>query len=249
GLAWRLQRGVLLGWSVAVVVLGAAYGAAGNEVDDLIGSNDRAAELFEQLGGGGATLLDTYFAAIMGVVGFLVAGYGVQALLRMRGEENGGSLEPVLATAVSRPRWMLSHITVAALGTTVLLLLAGLTAGLCYGLAAGGLPGSMIDLAGAALVRAPAVLALAGFVVAVFGLAPRVVVAASWAAFAVCVLIGQLGVLLDLPDAVLDISPFTHVPQVPVAEVTATPLLALLAVAATLTATGIALFGRRDLAL
>ncbi|MGH4014367.1 MAG: ABC transporter permease [Pseudonocardiaceae bacterium] len=249
GLAWRLQRGVLLGWSVAVVVLGAAYGAAGNEVDDLIGSNDRAAELFEQLGGGGATLLDTYFAAIMGVIGFFAAGYAVQTLLRMRGEEAGGSLEPVLAAAVSRPRWMLSHIIIAALGTIVLLLLAGCSAGLCYGLVAGELPGSITDLAGAALVRAPAVLALAGLVVAVFGLTPRAVVAASWAAFAVCVLIGQLGVLLDLPDAVLDISPFTHVPQVPVAEVTATPLLALLAVAAALTATGIALFGRRDLAL
>lgn len=144
---------------------------------------------------------------------------------------------------------MLSHIIIAALGTIVLLLLAGCSAGLCYGLVAGELPGSITDLAGAALVRAPAVLALAGLVVAVFGLTPRAVVAASWAAFAVCVLIGQLGVLLDLPDAVLDISPFTHVPQVPVAEVTATPLLALLAVAAALTATGIALFGRRDLAL
>ncbi|MGH3911671.1 MAG: ABC transporter permease, partial [Pseudonocardiaceae bacterium] len=249
GLAWRLQRGVLLGWAVAIVVAGGAYGGVGNELEEMLGGSDRAAELFQQLGGGGGSLRDAYFAAIIGMIGLLSTGYAVQALLRMRAEEAGGSLEPVLATAVSKPRWMLSHITVAALGTTALLLLAGLSAGLTYGLVAGGVSRSMTELAGAALVQAPAALVLAGFVVAVFGLAPRAAVALSWAGFAVCLLLGQLGAVLDLPDVVLDLSPFTHLPRVPTAEVTAAPLLTLLVVAGTLTATGIALFRRRDLAL
>ncbi|MFN2496741.1 MAG: ABC transporter permease [Pseudonocardiaceae bacterium] len=248
GLTWRLQRGVLAGWAVAIVVLGGAYGGVGNELEDLIGSSDRATELFEQLGGGGS-LLDAYFSAILGMIGLISTGYTVQALLRMRAEEAGGQLEPVLATAVSKPRWMLSHLTVAALGTTALLLLAGLSAGLAYGLVAGGVSNSMIDLAGGALVQVPAALAVAGFVVAVFGLAPRAAVAVSWTAFALCLLLGQLGALLDLPAAVLDISPFTHLPRVPVEDVTAPPLLALLAVAVALTVTGLALFRRRDLAL
>jgi len=247
GLGWRLQRAALLGWSVAVVVLGGAYGGVGNEIEDLIGSSDRTAELFEQLGGG-ENLVDTYFATTLGILGLLCTGYTVQALLRMRAEETSGSLEPVLATAVSKPRWMLSHLTVAALGTTVLLLLAGLSTGLSYGLVAGGVSNSVIDLTGAALVQAPAALALAGFVAVVFGLVPRVAVPLSWTAFAVCLLLSQLGALLGLPEAVQNLSPFTHLPQVPVAEVTATPLIALLAVAVALTATGIALFRRRDLA-
>lgn len=248
GLAWRLQRGVLLGWTVALVVLGGAYGAVGNELDEMIGSNDRAAELFEQLGGGGS-LRDAYIATIMGMIGLLATGYTVQALLRLRSEEANGSLEPVLATAVSKPRWMASHILIAAAGTTVLLLLAGLSAGLCYGLVAGDVAGSMAELGGAALVQAPAALAFAGFVVVVFGLLPRATVALAWTGFAVCLLLGQLGALLDLPQLVQDISPFTHLPRVPVDAVTATPLLTLLAVAAALTATGITLFRRRDLAL
>lgn len=97
GLAWRLQRGVLLGWAVALTVTGGAYGAVGNELDDLLGSSDRAAELFEQLGGS-ANLRDAYFAAMLGIIGLLSSGYSVQALLRMRSEESNGSLEPVLAT-------------------------------------------------------------------------------------------------------------------------------------------------------
>ncbi|MCA1672764.1 MAG: anibiotic ABC transporter, partial [Actinobacteria bacterium] len=192
---------------------------------------------------------DTYFAAMLGIIGLLSTGYSVQALLRMRSEEASGSLEPVLATAVSRPRWMASHIVIASLGTTGLLLLAGFSAGLSYGLVAGEVSGSLLELTGAALVQAPAALTLAGFVVAVFGALPRAAVAVSWTAFAACLLLGQLGALLDLPQLVLDLSPYTHLPKVPVADVTAAPLLTLLAVATALTATGIALFHRRDLAL
>lgn len=248
GLAWRLQRGVLLGWAVALTVTGGAYGGVGNELDDLLGSSDRAAELFEQLGGGG-NLRDAYFAAMLGILGLLSAGYPVQALLRMRSEESNGSLEPVLATGVSRPRWMASHLVIAALGTTALLLLTGFSAGLTYGLVAGEVSDALPELTGAALVQVPAALTLAGFVVAVFGGFPRAAVAVAWSAFAVCLLLGQLGALLGLPQLVLDISPYTHLPKAPVAEVTATPLLVLLAVAAALAATGIALFRRRDLAL
>jgi ABC-2 type transport system permease protein len=63
-----------------------------------------------------------------------------------------------------------------------------------------------------------------------------------------CVLVSILGPLLGLPDWVLDLSPFQHVPQLPAADFAAGPLLALCAVAAGLTAAGLAAFRRRDLA-
>jgi ABC-2 type transport system permease protein len=46
---------------------------------------------------------------------------------------------------------------------------------------------------------------------------------------------------------VLDVSPFQHVPAVPSAALHAGPLLALIAVAAALTAAGLVAFRRRDL--
>ena len=68
----------------------------------------------------------------------------------------------------------------------------------------------------------------------------------AWAALVVALLLGQLGELLQLPRWVMDVSPFTHVPQVPVAELSWPPLIALTLVAAALMAAGVAGFTRRD---
>lgn len=249
GLAWRLQRGSLLAWTVGLVVLGAVLGSVGQEANDALADNPDLAETIANLGGGGGNLTDSYYAAMMSVVGAIVAGYTVQTLLRMRSEEALGPLEPVLGAAVSRPRWMASHVIVAMLGTVVILVCTGLAAGVTYGLASGDLLDGVGSLLGATLVQVPAALALAGFVVGVFGLVPRLTVALAWAGFAFCVMLGQLGKLLQLPQSVLNISPFSHTPAVPAVDPDATPIVILLLIAVVLTAAGIMLFRRRDLAL
>ncbi|MGH9117654.1 MAG: ABC transporter permease [Acidimicrobiales bacterium] len=248
GLAWRLQRGVLLAWVVALLVLGATYGGVGTEADDLIGSSEQTADVIEQIGGGG-TLTDAVLTAALGLGGVAVAGYAVRALLRMRSEESTGRLEALLATGVSRTRWMASHVTIAVAGTVVLMGLMGLAAGVVFGLVAGDTGTHVAELVPAALARVPAALTVAGFAVAILGLLPRWAVALSWAVPAACLVLGQLGVLLDLPQPLLDLSPFTHTPAAPSVDVTAAPLLVLGAVAAGLVGFGLASFRRRDLAL
>jgi ABC-2 type transport system permease protein len=247
GLAWRLQRGVLLGWAIAITLAGASYGGIATEADDLISASDQAADLIEQIGGGG-TLVDATFAASFAMGGIAVAGYAVQALLRMRSEESSGRLEAVLATGVSRPRWMWSHIVIAVLGSIGLMALMGLAAGVVFGLLEGDMVRQVADLVPAALARVPASLAVAGLAVAAFGVLPRWAVSLSWAALAVFLFLSLLGPLFDFPQMLLDLSPFTHAPAAPSVDVTAGPLLALAGVAAALVALGLSSFRRRDLA-
>ena len=96
-------------------------------------------------------------------------------------------------------------------------------------------------LVGSSVAFAPAVWVLVGVAVALFGLLPRAV-AAAWGALAACYLLAFLGPLLGLPDWVMDLSPFTHVPLLPAASFDAVPLLALTAVAAVFVAVGLAGF-------
>ncbi|HEY9377638.1 MAG TPA: ABC transporter permease, partial [Jiangellaceae bacterium] len=246
GLAWRLQRGVLIGWAIGVAILGAIFGGVGDEIGDFADDSPEMADYLDQLGGVGK-LTDLYFAVSLGLTAIVVAAYATQALLRLRSEEAAGRAEPLLATAVSRTRWVGSHVAVTLLGIVVLTVLAGLVAGLTYGIVIGDVDGQVPRLVAAALTYLPAVLVVAGFVVTAFGFLPYRAVPIAWTAVALFFLMAQLGPLLDLPQAVLDLSPFTHIPTVPAAELTALPLVALVAIGLGLLVVGVAGFRRRDL--
>jgi ABC-2 type transport system permease protein len=249
GLAWRLQRGVLLGWAVGITVMAVAFGSVGDSVDEILSTNEQLQEAMGALSADG-TLRDLFFVFMMSFVGLAATGFTVQALLRARAEEVDGRLEPLLATPVSRHRWLAGHVVIAVAGTFALFCLAGLGAGLSYGVATGGDFGTGLrGMGGAALAQAPAALALGGFVVAAFALLPRWAIVLGWGALAASLVMGQLGAMLDLPQAVLNISPFTHVPMVPAEPFTLLPIALLLGAAALLGGLAFAVFRRRDLSI
>jgi ABC-2 type transport system permease protein len=246
GLAWRLQKGILKGWAVAIAITAATYGLVAKEFETLLTENEAIADIMKQLGGGDS-VTHALLGALLVFMSLTIAAYVVQALQRMRSEEAGGQLEPVLATAVSRPRWMLSHMTWVFLGAFLLVLITGLTMGITYVLATQGSIGQVFSLTGAALVHLPAILVLGGFAVFVFGLLPRLAIGLSWSSFGLCLLIGQFGSLLDLPQWGQNISPFTHTPTLPSETLTLAPLFLLVATALALCLAGLACFRRRDL--
>ena len=220
-----------------------SIGLTGRDAESLVGDSD---ELSQFLGSSSGDIVDQYFAVSMLSMALIGAGFGIQAALRMRGEETSGRMEPLLATALSRWAWAGAYVAVALLGTVVVLGANGLGAGIADAINSN--DGSQVlRLLAAGLAPTPAVWVLVGVTVALFGLAPRFAVAA-WGALGACFLLSLLGPLLGLPDWVLDLSPFAHVPELPAADFSLGPLLALSAVAAALLALGRAAFRRRDFA-
>jgi ABC-2 type transport system permease protein len=242
-LAWRLQRGSLIGWSVGMAVTGLSMGLLANDMRAFVEDDPTMADLMADLGGSG-DIVDVFLATIFSLIGIAVAGYVVQATMRLRQEETAYRAEPVLATAVSRGSWVASHLLCAAIGSVVVLAAAGLGGGLAHALRAGDI-GALPEVLGAALVQIPAVWVLGGLGAALFGILPRLTVAA-WGALALALVVGQFGDLLQLDQAVKNLSPFTHLPLLPGPEVVAAPLLWLLAVALALAVAGLAGFRRRD---
>lgn len=245
GLAWRLQRGLLVGWSAGFAVLGLIYGSVAESVGQLLKDTPEMADIFARLGGPGI-LIDAYIAGVMGILGLIAAAYGIQATLRVRAEEESLRTELVLAGAVARTRWLAGHLLFGFLGPAVALLTAGLTMGLSYGLIAGDVAGQLPRIIGAALVQLPAAWVVVGLVAALFGLAPALT-SWSWAAYGAIVLLGLFGALLQFSQWIIDLSPFTHVPPLPTGDLTATPVLWLLGIGAVATVAAINGFRRRDL--
>jgi ABC-2 type transport system permease protein len=244
GLAWRLQRGNLIGWAVGVAVMGGALGGISQSLKGILDSSPQVAAALQHIGGQ-QTLVDSFMSAILDVIGLAVSVYAVQATLRLRAEETASRAEPVLAGSVGRLRLAASHLAFALLGSAFLLAVAGAVTGLAEGLSQGDVAGQLPRLLGAAMVQVPAVWVLAGIAAALFGLLPRFT-ALAWAALVVFLLLGQLGPLFQLSQWALDISPFTHLPKLPGGEFTATPLVWLVVVTVVLTTAGLVGFRRRD---
>ncbi|HEY6279927.1 MAG TPA: ABC transporter permease, partial [Streptosporangiaceae bacterium] len=223
GLAWRLQRGPLLAWSACIAMYGLIMGALANGVASLVGNSTSIRDLFVKLGGH-TGLVNAFLAATMGFMAIFASVYAVQAVLRMRAEESGQRAEPVLAGAVGRTQWALSHLAFSIIGPVVLLVIAGLTSGLVYGAASGDVGAAVGRMLGSALVQVPAVWVFAGIAALLFGLVPRVTVAA-WGALVLFLGLSELGSFAALNRWVADISPFTHVPKLPGGTFSAAPVL------------------------
>lgn len=244
GLAWRQHRTSVMWWGAAMLAFGLGYGALAGEVERYVADlSETVQEWLEEIGG--ETIIDSWLAVLALMVGVTVAVFAVLAVLRPKSEESAGRAEPVLATAVSRGRWLGSHLAVALGGSVLLLLLAGLGLGITASAALG--DASVVPrLVGATLAYTPAVWLTVGVGVALFGLAPKATMLA-WIVIAYAGFIGMFAELLGLPDWTMDLSPFGHVPLLPAVGMRWTPVVVLTLIAAALVAVGLAGFRRRDL--
>lgn len=237
-LAWRLQRGGLIGWGAALLVAGAVFGAMAEGAADLVAGSDQTKEIIQKMGGQEG-ITDAFLAAMAGMIGMIAALYVVGSVLRLHSEETSLRAEPLLAAPVGRVRWATGHLMVAFGGSVVLMVLAGAGLGLGYGK-------DLTSLIGACLVQVPAVWTLGAVAVLLHGLAPRLAPVA-WGVAGLILLLGWVGPALQLPDAVLKISPFAHLPKMPGGDMTWTPVLVLTALAVVLTGAGLAALRRRDI--
>jgi ABC-2 type transport system permease protein len=222
---------LLVAWSLGFAALGAILGGIAEGRVEVIRDNPKLEVVIQRLGGSSG-IADTYFAAIMGLLGLVAAGYAIGATLRLRGEETSGRVEPLLAAPVSRQRWAASHLTFALLGPAVLLGAAGIAAGLAYGLSTGDVGRELGHVLAQAMVQLPAVWVLIGVSVALFGFLPRLAASVGWAVLAACVLLEEFGRPLQLSKRVLDLSPFAHVRELPGDDVFAAPPVWLVLISA-----------------
>ena len=246
GLVWRLQRGTLLGWAIGLFGFGLIFGA----LSDQIGGLEGAATEWYATFGGQADLLGAYWASMMQMAGMAVAIYVVTLLLRLHHDEAHGTLESVLGTAVSRLRWLGAYAVNALAGATLLILVFAVAMGITGGQVLGGTAPLVHDLVIAALVQLPAIGVLGAAVVTVVMLLPRWSVGLSWALVVGSIIVGPMfGPSLGLPTWLLDLSPFTQVPNAPAVAVTSGPILGLGLACLLLAATSVVALRRRNLAL
>lgn len=243
GLAWRLQRSTVVGWSLGMLLGGFAYGTIGDDVGDLVGDSGLADDMF---GLDRADLVDSFYATSAVMLAVIACGFAVSSVGRLRSEEADGRAEVVLATAVPRWRWAGAHLLVTLLGSVLAVFLAGVGMGLGYTAVTG--DGTAVGrLAVATLPQALPVLVVASVAWLGYG-ARRALAALGWAVLTWAAFVLFFGATLRFPGWLRRTSPFEWLAKLPAEPLDTAPVLGLAAVVTVVTAAGFARLRARDIA-
>lgn len=240
GLALRLQRGPIIGWSLTVVLTALLFGSVVEAMTDLIADAGPSAA-----GMVGGTGVDAMLSLLVMMIAMVTTVFALQSAVQLRADEATGMVETQLAGALSRTRWAAQRLLIPAVGTAVLLVVGGAGMGAGYGSIIGD-SGQATRLAGAALAYWPAVMVLVGVAVALFGWLPRLAVPLTWGLLAGMWFVVMIGDALHLPTWLLDLLPFSATPAQPLEPLSWTPLVVMGLIAVGLVWSGIDRFARRD---
>lgn len=248
GLAWRLQRGAIVGWALAGLVFGVLAGTLGETVVELVRSNSQMGAVLAGLAGGRGSIIDVFTAAIFGLVGVIAAAAGTQAMIRARQEEANGSAELLLALPLHRARWLFDYLFIGAVA--IAFVLAAATGGAAIVLTRSADTADRVSNAvDSGVAQVPAALLILSIAALLFAVVPRLAIGLSWGVLLISVFIGQFGELFNLPDWVINLSPFSHTPAVGTADVDWSGAWWMLALALLVAALAAVAIRRRDLAL
>lgn len=243
GLLLRLNRGVIISWLVAFVLLGAAYGSIYGDMQTFLESNDLLKQMFTQ---SGVSLEASFTSTIMMILVGLAAILPIVLVNKLAAEENRGHLSQLFATKVSRGKWYWTTIFLAiVMGALGILLTAGGLGGAALAVM-GDSTLSMSDFLAAGFNFLPAVLFFAGLAAVALGWLPgagKVI----YAYLAYSLLLNYFDGILDLPDWFLKTAIQSWLPQLPVADFEWVPFVVITLISIGLFLLGYVGYRQRDL--
>jgi ABC-2 type transport system permease protein len=245
GLALRLTAGPAATWGAVIAFLGLGFGLLARDFADAAAALPTTVEFTAQLGWPGLDRPEGIVALAFLWIAFLLALFAAAQAAAIREEEASWRLEHLLVRPIGRSRWLLTRIAFSAAALVLLAAAAGVAAWL--GSVLIGTPIAFADGLRAAANVVPVAVLFLGIGIAALGLAPRVTAPLTYGLAVAAFLLDFVGGFLDLPEAVLDLSPYRHLAFVPAADIAVGPAVMMLIAGLLGVVVGLAAFRRRDL--
>jgi ABC-2 type transport system permease protein len=239
-LSVRVHTPTLIGWTATTAIIGLVVGAISSSFSTV--GCDAIRETLERIGGKGA-LRDTLVGAVISVIALVVTCFAIAVVTHAGSDEHDGRTEQVLATATSRSRVFIATAIVALAGATWLLLVTGVAVGLGVGNDTGHSFGRLVD---SALAQAPAMWVVVALAVLCFTVRSQWAIL-GWGVVVLFATLGQIGELLGLSQWVLNLSPYSHAPRMPLADFEPGPAFVLTGIAAILLVAAWLTYRSRDI--
>lgn len=243
GLTLRLQRTGLIAWAIGVFLLGVSYGSVLGDIESFFEDIEMMEELLPEVEG--FSLTEQFITMLMSIMAMFSVIPALMAMLKLSGEERKKRTEHLLSRVVSRARLMGSSLIVSIATSFVMLSLAAI--GLWSASAV--VMEDVISfgmLYGAALVYLPALWIMIGITVLLIGILPRAT-SFIWLYLLYSFVVVYLGGLLQFPEWMRNLSPYGHIPQLPVEEINFITISLLVVIAVVLVITGFIGYAKRDI--
>ncbi|MBS3678756.1 ABC transporter permease [Ornithinibacillus massiliensis] len=238
-LTFRLQRTGFISWTICLYILGASYGSIFGDLEIFLGES----EMFQHVD---ATFITEQFISTLMVIFALIATIPpIVSMNKLRAQEKRGYIEHLIGNIGSRARLIGSYLILAAVNSFIMISISALglwsTAtvviedGLEFGL-----------VYYAAMVYYPATLVMIGIAAFLIGFFPKLT-PLIWLFLVYSLFVNYFGNIIQLPDWTSQLSPYYHIPQVPVEDTAFKPLFLLCVLALLLIIFSFFGYRKRDL--
>jgi len=244
GLALRLQRTAIAAWAAGMLILGATYGSVMGDMEEYLDTLEIMQEMLPEVVED-ISLMDQFIPMLLAVISMVCTIPVLLMILKIWGEETRNRMENLLARAVSR-RCILGSYLLLAYFTSLLVQLFAVTGLWSAGAAVTEEPVSFKLIFDAGMIYLPAMWVMIGVAVLLMGFKPQAA-GLTWLYLGYSFFVVYLGGILQLPDWMSSLTPYGHIPQLPVEDMNY-PILALLtATALVLTVVGFLGYRERDI--
>lgn len=214
GLALRLQKTMLISWAIGLFVLGMSYGSVFGDLDMFFETSELMRAMLPELGG--YSLTDLFASMLLAVMSMITAIPVLLMVFKLKAEERDGYTEHLLARAVSRTKLMGSYLVPALVMTVVMQLLTGL--GLwSAAYAVMEEPLALGSILKGSMAYVPVIWVLVGLAVLLIAVKPKLT-SLVWLYLGYTFFAVYFGNILQIPKWMGKLTPFGHVPNVPLEE-------------------------------
>lgn len=244
GLIFKINKGVMISWLIAFVIMGAAYGSIYGDMQVFLGGNELMKQMFTQ---SGVSIEESFTGTIMMVMIGLVSILPIAVVNKLFAEETRLHLSQLYATKVTRAQLYWTTVSLA--------ILAGVIG---VGLASAGLGGTaiaamkdkstmdLLDFLAAGYNFLPSVLFYIGLAALSLGWLPKfgkVIYAYLGYSFA----LNYFGGILDLPEWFAKTAIQSWIPRMPMEDFDGTVFAVITIISIVLMFLGYLGYKRRDL--
>lgn len=243
GLLFRLQRTALISWGIGLLLLGVSYGSIFGDLEDFFSGNEMIQQLLTAAEG--YSLTEQFMSLIMTIMAIISSIPPLMVIGRVVGEERKNRTEHLLSRVVSRTKLLVSSLLLAGITSIVMLSLPAI--GLW--LAASQVMEDPITFANtyqSGIVYLPAIWIMISVSVFFIGFLPRFT-SFSWFYLFYSFIAVYLGGLLNFPDWLVNLSPYGHIPELPVEKMDGSTTFILIIIALIITIIGFIGYNKRDI--